>query len=391
MADKTDWFRNVNFGIFLHYGVYSIPGRGEWLMKNEQIPLQEYDQLMGQFRPSPDCAEQWAAFAESIGAGYLLLTTKHHDGFCLWKTQTTERNVFKCAGFDLVKNYVEACRRHNLKIGLYFSIPDWSTKGFNFPEDQAAYEDFVNLSHAQLLELMGNYGKIDLLWYDLAPNMRDTGPAFTSEMYRSAEINAKVRALQPEILINDRSRDSIDFVTSENTLKFPDEPSQLWECSYTMNTHWGYCPNDDQYKSARQMIVLGSATWARGGTMIVNMAPRPDGSLQEVECNRLSQCAEWFRRYRKIVPTRLVGDDQTTIPISGMVGARADFSEAYLFMHFYFHDTLTVVTTRDYTSAEVLGHPENKLSLRRDGNRLIIAGLPANPPDALTTVVRLSM
>ncbi|MEI8247300.1 MAG: alpha-L-fucosidase, partial [Lentisphaerota bacterium] len=158
---KITWFREAGVGMFIHWGVYSAIGRGEWMMQQEQMPLDEYDQHISEFNAENYNPDEWAQLAKNSGMRYMVLTTKHHDGFCLFDTATTDRNAVKQGPKrDLVKEYVEACRRHGLKVGLYFSLPDWSIQAFNDGPEKApeAWDAFISLIHEQVRELCTNYG-----------------------------------------------------------------------------------------------------------------------------------------------------------------------------------------------------------------------------------------
>ena len=206
--NRTAWFSDAAIGMFIHWGVYSVLGRGEWVMHQEKMPLHEYDKNISLFKADKYNPDKWVRLAKSAEMRYMVLTTKHHDGFCLFNTLTTDRNAVKQGPKrDLVQEYVEACRLHGLKVGLYFSLPDWSIQGFNEGPDKAAgkgWNSYVKLVHEQVRELCANYGKIDILWYDSAPNLNGDAPV-NHKSIRSHELNDMVRKLQPDIMINDRT------------------------------------------------------------------------------------------------------------------------------------------------------------------------------------------
>ena len=218
---KAMWFNERKFGIFVHYGLYSQIERGEWTMYQEQIPCEEYQKLAETFDPSKFDAMRLARQAKEAGAGYMVFTTNHHEGFCLFQTQYSEFNSVRYTGRDLVAEYIDACRACDLKIGLYYSLLDWRYKGYHdrkqFPDSLKA---MVQQAHDQIRELMTNYGKIDYLFFDGGwfPDVIPTDnekSACIAELWRAKELISMIRSLQPEILVNDRSGFSGDVLTPE--------------------------------------------------------------------------------------------------------------------------------------------------------------------------------
>ena len=218
------WWRDATFGMFIHWGLYSIPGRGEWVMNRENIPVTEYEKLAWQFNPRHFDPRAWARLAKDAGMKYMVLTTKHHEGFCLWDSKLTDfTSVRTAARRDLVREFAEACRAEGLKVGFYFSLMDWhhpdgDGRGI---EDAAARERFIAFVHGQVRELMSHYGRVDILWYDVPWPYDAAG-------WQSEKLNAMVRELQPHILINNRSGLPEDFGTPEQQVK-PESADRDWE------------------------------------------------------------------------------------------------------------------------------------------------------------------
>ena len=167
---RMKWWHEARFGMFIHWGLYSVLGRHEWAMEKEGIPVAEYEQLAKQFKPKPNAAREWATLAKAAGQKYMVMTTKHHEGFCLFDTKLTDYCAPKqAAGRDLVKEYVEAARAEGMRVGFYYSLMDWHhPDGARCATDEAARRRFVDYIHGQIRELLTNYGKIDILWYDVA-------------------------------------------------------------------------------------------------------------------------------------------------------------------------------------------------------------------------------
>ena len=197
---RMQWWHEARFGMFIHWGLYSVLGRHEWAMEEEGIPVAEYEQLAKRFTPKPQSARAWARLAKAAGQKYMVMTTKHHEGFCNFDTKLTNYCAPKQAcGRDLVREFVDAARAEGLRVGFYYSLMDWHhPDGARCAHDEAARRRFVDYTHGLVRELCSNYGKVDVLWYDVDWPLTPQG-------WESAEMNRMVRQLQPEIIINNRS------------------------------------------------------------------------------------------------------------------------------------------------------------------------------------------
>src|SRR5215471_14585843 len=274
-ARRMKWWHEARFGMFVHWGLYSVLGHHEWAMENEAIPVSEYQQLAKQFNPKPNAAREWAKLARRAGQKYIVMTTKHHEGFCLFNTETTNYCAPKQGpGRDLVKEYVEAARGEGLRVGFYYSLMDWHhPDGARCADDEAARQRFVTYIHTHIRELLTNYGKIDVLWYDVAWPLDAKG-------WESEKMNRMVFDLQPDIIVNNRNKLDGDFSTPEQRIQ-AEQGDRAWESCMTMNGSWGYQAADDSWKSPKE-IVNNLVTCARGaGNYLLNIGPKPDGSVPE--------------------------------------------------------------------------------------------------------------
>lgn len=229
---RMQWWREARFGMFVHYGLYSLLGRHEWAMATECIPVKEYEKLVERFNPKPGAPQEWARLAKRAGMKYMVFTTKHHEGYCLWNTAQTDFNCVQSGpGRDLVSEYVEACRAEGLKVGFYYSLMDWHhPDGGSCHHNPDARRRFLEFTRGCLQELMSNYGKIDILWYDVAR------PLVNPEGWESDAMNQMVRSLQPDILINNRSRIPEDFSTPEGAVVAEaTEGRRGWEACMTFS------------------------------------------------------------------------------------------------------------------------------------------------------------
>ena len=294
-AKRLRWFQEARFGMFIHWGLYSQLERHEWVMNRERIPIPEYEKLADSWHPKPRAAREWAALAKKAGMKYMVMTTKHHEGFCLWDTRQHDYNAARRGpGRDLVREYVEACREFGLKIGFYYSLMDWHhPDGARCAYDEKARRRFLDFTRGCVRELMTNYGHIDILWYDVS------WPLPTPEAWESAKMNAMVRSLQPHILINNRSQLDEDFGTPEEHIQAAGK-GRAWEACMTFNGSWGYMPTNE-WLSARRVIEMLRQVTAGGGNLLLNIGPAPDGSVPREAYDRLLPVGRWIQKYGKII------------------------------------------------------------------------------------------
>jgi len=247
--------------------------------------------LTKQFKPKERPAREWAALAKAAGMKYMVLTTKHHEGFCLWDTKQTDYNAMNVCGRDLVREYVDACREFDLKIGFYYSLMDWHhPDGATGAYDPEARLRFLNFTRGCVRELMSNYGKIDILWYDVSM------PFQSHEGWESLAMNQMARELQPHLIINNRSRLDEDFSTPEGSVKAA-EAGRGWEACMTFNdTSWGYMPSAAQDShTPRAILKMLNTAAGSGGNLLLNIGPAPDGSVPEEAVEPLKKVGDWLK------------------------------------------------------------------------------------------------
>ncbi len=287
MSNRLAWWQEARFGMFIHWGVYAIPGRGEWVMYQEHFTNEEYARFADAFNPTDYKPAEWIAMAQDAGMKYMVLTTRHHDGFCLFDSAASDFTAPRtAAGRDLVAEYADACHAAGMPMGFYYSLEDWRFPGQlpHLPKkEDAVYMPMVEQAHAQVRELCTNYGKVDVLWYD---------GGFPSGLWRPEELNGMVRHLQPEIIINDRAGIPEDFGTPENVIVPQDRP---WEACYTMNDSWGYARNDRNYKSPGEILRLLGTCVAHNGNFLLNVGPDADGRFPPEAVDTLRHVGRWLR------------------------------------------------------------------------------------------------
>lgn len=306
-------FADAKFGIFLHWGLYSIFGQGEWYMTNENINCREYAKVAQAFYPHNFNAHQWITAIKKSGARYITFTTRHHEGFSMWDTKQSDYNITHTPyGKDIVKQLVDECHRQQIGIHLYYSHLDWTRDDYpigrtgrgtgrtagkaNWP----AYYDFMN---KQLTELLSNYGKINAIWFDGWWDHDQDSIPFNWEL---PEQYALIHRLQPACLIGNNHHqhpfegEDIQIferdVPGENKagLSGQDISRLPLETCQTMNGMWGYKVKDQNYKTARELIQLLVRTSGKGANLLLNIGPQPDGSLPAVALNRLEEIGKWL-------------------------------------------------------------------------------------------------
>jgi len=386
--ERLKWFKDGRFGMFIHWGVYSVIGRGEWVKYQEKMPDEEYISYARHFKTQNYNPEEWVKLAKEAGMKYLVLTTKHHDGYCLFNTKTTDFSSVKIGPRrDLVAEYVKACRKEGMKIGFYYSLIDWSRPiAYQGPErNPAAWQKLVEHIHAQVKELCTHYGKIDILWYDggFYINGREICRAAAKD-WQAKKLNAMVRKYQPDILINNRSGLPEDFDTPEQHI-ISSAPGRIWEACMTMNKHWGYSRRDNIWKSPRELIHHLTTCVGGGGNYLLNVGPKPDGTIPGESVRQLRRIGEWLKVNKEAVYCAGAGPFS-----SGTAGAvTAKGKKIYLIVHWWPGRELYLPEVKiKIKSAHILSTGK-KVILEPKGERLILKGLPAKAPDSLSTVIVL--
>ena len=310
----SEWFASARLGMFVHWGHSSQQGvELSWPItggvdvlphSRPAMAVGDYESSAATFDPVPGSAKEWAALARSAGMTYGVFTARHHDGYSMWPTALSDYSVATSPSKpDLVGEFVDAFRTEGLRVGLYYSLPDWHHPDYPALTDAdrpyqfglgrrsppAGWQRYVDYVFGQIEELLTGYGQIDVMWFDGAWERSDAE-------WQVDALAARIRELQPAILINDRLPRNGDFLTPEQFVP-AEPPSGLWETCLTMNDSWGYVPDDHAYKPARQLVETVCETAARGGNLLLNVSPRGDGSLPPEQLERLALLAAWMQRH----------------------------------------------------------------------------------------------
>src|SRR5579859_3890231 len=287
-AERMKWWHEARFGMFIHFGVYSSIMRHEWVIENEAIPIDQYEAHAKTFKPVKGSARGWAKLAKNAGMKYMVLTTKHHEGFCNFDTKLTTYNAVRQGpGYDIVADYVEAARAEGMQVGFYYSLMDWHhPDGALCATDEAARKRFVEYTHGLIREILTNYGKVDVLWYDVSWPLDAKG-------WESERMNKMVFELQPDIVVNNRNHQPGDFSTPEQRI-VAETNGRAWESCMTLNNSWGYQRADDDWKTSKTIIRNLISCVRDGGNYLLNIGPMPDGSIPPESVRVLTEVGQWM-------------------------------------------------------------------------------------------------
>ncbi len=375
---RMKWWHEARFGMFIHWGLFSVIGRHGWAVSTECMPFEEWEPLADQIVPKGEPARQWAKLAKETGQKYMVLTTKAHEGFCLFRSELTDYCATKRgAKRDLVADFVEAARNEGLRVGFYYSLMDWRhPDGARCRYDERARRRFVDYIHGQVRELCTNYGKVDIFWYDVPQPLGAEG-------WESAKMNRMVRDLQPDILINNRSRLPEDFDTPEQQVKAA-PPGRAWEACMTVSDQWGYAPGVRHWKSVHECVKYLVLAAGKGGNFLLNINVRPDGSITPQERRVFRGIGDWMSRNEEAI-RNTDRAQMEFVPYLPTVRGKT------LYLHVFVWPGRELVfggLRSKVKSASLLATGE-RLRFEQTRNRLIVRGLPADPPDSPATVLKI--
>ncbi|GIK18225.1 MAG: DUF1080 domain-containing protein [Leptolyngbya sp. PLA2] len=398
---RMDWWREARFGMFIHWGLYAIPagvwngrevpGVGEWIMYHGQISPKDYEPLAARFNPVKFDAREWARLAREAGMRYLVITSKHHDGFCLFDSAYTEYDVIDATPFkrDIMRELADACRAEGIRVGWYHSIMDWHHQdagGERFP----AYADVLR---KQVVELLANYGPIDVMWFD-----GEWIPEWTVE--HGVELERLCRAVSPSVIVNNRvgkrgagmgdmTRTVGDFATPEQTVPATGLPGLDWESCITMNDTWGFKTSDQNWKSAEELLRMVVDIASKGGNLLLNVGPTAEGLIPQPSVDRLHAVGAWLDRNGEAI----YGTQAS--PFRRLPWGRCTRRGETLYLHVFDWpgDGRLVIDGLRNRAGAAWFHADSRrrpLPVERDGERVVIH-LPMEPSDQPVTVVVLQI
>lgn len=384
MEKKTKWFTDSRYGMFVHWGAYSAGSRGEWVMNRERISKEEYiEKFVSNFTAEEYDPAEWAAFAKKCGFGYVVLTTRHHDGFALWDSEINDFNAAKLGPKrDLLKPYVEALRAEGIKVGFYYSPAAWTHPDYPGPcfrdwpnendwADDRSRQRFIAYYRTELRELLTNYGKIDYLWFD----------GCIPENIAGDETLKMVRTWQPDIIVNNRLGGPFDIKTCEQTIN-PAAGNQIWEACLTLNESWGYVANDYNWKTPYQVISLLLHCASQCGNLLINVGPDAKGNIPEKSKEILLQVGSWLEKNREVLNTdvRSPFSWSTHVRYPGVGGNRV-----YLPVRF---STESLCWGELKNKALKVTQLDNgkELSFKQEDNRIYISGIEYSEPWTIVAI-----
>jgi len=390
---RMAWWREAKFGMFIHWGIYSVPAGewkgkqmrsgAEWIMNRLQIPVEEYEQFQKQFNPVKFDAAEWVSLAKRAGMKYIVITSKHHDGFCMFDSKLTDYDImgtpFKR---DVLKELAEECRKQGVRLCFYHSIMDWhhpDARGERFPR----YEKYMR---GQLRELLTNYGPIGVLWFD--------GEWIKEwDREKGRKLEAYVRSLQPDLIVNNRvgkrKQGDGDFGTPEQFIPATGLPGMDWETCMTMNHTWGYSKLDHDWKSYEDLLHKLVDIVSKGGNFLLNVGPTAEGVIPQPSVERLEAMGRWLA-----VNGESIYGTQAS-PFKRLNFGRCTRKPGVLYLHVFDWPEDGVLKVpgllNEVKAAYLLADPQQRLlKVNRCGESVEIT-LPDKAPDPVDTVVVLKI
>ncbi len=376
---RLQWWHEAKYGLFIHYGLYSMRARQEWAMEKEAIPIPEYEKYAKQFNPKPGFAREWVKLAKAGGMRYMVMTAKHHEGFCNFDTKLTDYNsVQQGPKRDLVREYVDAARAGGMRVGIYYSLMDWHhPDGAICANDEAARRRFVDYTHGLIRELMTNYGKIDILWYDGGMPLNGAG-------WEAERMNKMVLDLQPDIVMNNRNLAVGDFSTPEQRI-LASGNGRAWESCMTLNESWGYDAEDDEWKSPRTIVRNLISCGRDVGNYLLNVGPKGDGTMPEEAVRIITEVGRWLEtngdsifKSDKCQPWR---PSYATFTRTG--------NTLYMHVHYWPGGDVSLSGLQTKVLSAYMMKGKQAVKFTQDDYRVHITGLPMKAPDSPVTTIAI--
>ncbi|MBE6609889.1 MAG: alpha-L-fucosidase [Ruminococcaceae bacterium] len=422
---NTDWFVHDRFGMFIHWGLYAMPARHEWVKMREKMTTEQYSKYFKYFDPDMYDPKEWARLAKAAGMKYAVMTTRHHEGFSMFDTKFSD---YKCtntpAGRDLIREYVDAFRAEGLKIGFYYSLLDWYHEDYtldrNHPQrdipDGDAFNEgrdmhrYAQFMRNQVTELLTNYGKIDILWFDFSipanPSDRPCWQAKTAPEWEAEELIKVARSLQPDIMIDNRAGIEQDLYTPEQyqpqawvTHKVTGE-KVVWEACQTFSGSWGYHRDESTWKSPEMLIQMLINTVAFGGNLLMNVGPTARGYLDERAENALGVYAKWMKYNSRSIYGCTMAEPEFTAPFGCRLTQTQDGKRLYIHLFDYPYKFLELPGYAGKVDYAQFLHDASELKIREknpghfgDGQSasddLLVISLPEVKPNVIVPVIEL--
>jgi alpha-L-fucosidase len=418
---RMKWWTDGRFGMFIHWGLYAGAARHEWVKNKEALSNEQYQKYFEQFNPDMFEPQKWAKQAKAAGMKYAVLTSKHHEGFCLFDSKFTDYKATNTqAKRDLIKEYVDAFKAQGLKVGFYYSLLDWHHPDYtmdgihplmqkdksdanyerlNKGRDMAKYRQYMR---NQITELLTKYGKIDILWLDFSfPNKKDPKMGKGKDEWGSVELLKLIRKLQPGIIVDNRLnleeyKDGADFETPEqvSTKELAKYRGKVWETCQTFSGSWGYYRDENSWKSHRQLLDLLITSTANGGNLILNVGPTGRGEFDYRATNALDSMAYWMHANSKAIYNCTYAPDSYAVPEGTKLTYNAATKKLYVHLFTYPADGKLVLpgySNKIKYSQLLNDHSEviNKPSTANEGD--LVVTLPKKKPLYEIPVIELDL
>ncbi|MEI8226023.1 MAG: alpha-L-fucosidase [Bacteroidota bacterium] len=414
-AQRMKWWTDARFGMFIHWGLYALPARHEWVKNNERLTNEQYQKYFDMFNPDMYDPHEWAKMAKAAGMKYVVLTAKHHEGFCLFDSKFTDyKSTNTPYGKDLIKEYVEAFRAEGLKVGFYYSLIDWHHPDYtidsNHPQRQTSDTAYARLNKGrdmskyreymknQVRELLTNYGEISVIWFDFSfPGKNGKGRAD----WDSENLLKLARSLQPGIIVDDRLdlRDvegGWDFTTPEQVkvAKWPEINGKkvAWETCQTFSGSWGYYRDEYTWKSPAQLLELLIESVSKGGNLLLNVGPTARGVFDSRAQDRLKSMGDWMKFNNRSVYGCTEAPAGFTAPANSLLTYNPVTKRLYVHLLSYPMGSLTLPNTADKIKYIQFLHDASEIRFRvgRDESKNdITLQLPVQKPQTEIPVLEI--
>jgi alpha-L-fucosidase len=416
---RMEWWTDARFGMFIHFGLYSEAARHEWVKSNEGITNEEYQKYFEQFNPDQFDPTKWAKAAKVAGMKYAVLTTKHHEGFCLFDSKYTDYKVTKTPfKRDLVKEYVNAFRAQGLKVGFYYSLLDWhhpdytmdnvhplvhfdTTKAnydrLNKGRDMAKYRQYMR---NQITELLSNYGKIDIIWLDWSwdKDEQKRGVGKGASDWGSVELVKLIRKLQPGIIINNRLdladyKDGADFETPEQVSSTQLLPyrGKTWETCQTFSGSWGYYRDENTWKTHRQVLDLLITSVGNGGNLILNVGPTARGEFDYRATDQLDSMAYWMHANSRSIYNCTYAPASFKVPEGTKLTYNKATKRLYIHLYDYPKGKLILPGYKGKIKYAQFLNDASELLYKNSGGDDLVMNLPVKKPPYEIPVIELML
>ena len=414
-AERMKWWTDARFGMFIHWGLYALPGRHEWVKNMERMTNEQYQKYFEMFNPDMYDPHEWAKMAKAAGMKYVVLTAKHHEGFCLFDSKFTDYKATNTPyGKDLIKEYVEAFRAEGLKVGFYYSLIDWHHPDYtidsNHPQRQTSDTAYARLNKGkdmnkyreymknQVRELLTNYGQISVIWFDFSfPGKNGKGRAD----WDSENLIKLARSLQPGIIVDDRLdlKDvdgGWDFVSPEQykVTKWPEYNGKkvAWETCQTFSGSWGYYRDENTWKSPEQLLELLIESVSKGGNLLLNVGPTARGVFDYRAQERLSAMGSWMKYNNRSIYGCTEAPADFVVPYNSLLTYNPVTKRLYIHLLAYPMGSLTLTNMGDKVKYVQFLHDASEIKFKSgkdDGKNDVILTLPVLKPQSEIPVLEV--